>query len=200
MSDKKSAVSRVGSNNPAATNTGTWVQTDRATHEAWGQLTLSSPRASALAHFMVANMESSGALVASYATLAQMTGMSVSTVRRAIDDLRAGCWLDVVQIGGKGGANAFLINSRVGWGRSRNELDTALFTANVLVNRAEQSVIVDTPLRRIPVITAGERQLPSGDGLDPPSQPFLPDLEPDLPAVVDRPEEQLSLLDAPSGA
>lgn len=196
MNDKKSQVNRVGSANPAASTAVTWVQTDRATHEAWGQLTLNSPRASALAHFMVANMESSGALVASYATLAQMTGMSVSTVRRAIDDLRAGRWLEVIQIGGKGGANAFIINSRVAWGKSRSELNAALFTANVLANKAEQVALDDTPLRRIPVITAGERQLPTGEGLEPPSQPFLPELEPDLPAVIgDRPEEQLSLLD-----
>ena len=29
----------------------------------------------------------------------------------------------------------------------------------------------------------GERQLPTGDGEDPPSQPALPDMEPDLPAI-----------------
>ena len=38
-------------------------------------------------------------------------------------------------------------------------------------------------LRRIPVLFTGERQLPVGPGEDPPSQPTLPDLEPDLPAL-----------------
>src|SRR3546814_6017100 len=37
------------------------------------------------------------------------------------------------------------------------------------------------PLRRLPPI--GERQLPHGDGLPPPSQPFLDGIEPDLPAT-----------------
>ena len=72
-----------------------------------------SPRAAALAHFLVANMEATGAVVASYATLSKMSGMSVSTIRRAVDDLKAGRWIEVVQIGGKGGANAFIVNSRV---------------------------------------------------------------------------------------
>src|SRR3546814_20883306 len=37
------------------------------------------------------------------------------------------------------------------------------------------------PLRRLPPI--GERQLPHGDGLPPPSQPFPDGIEPDLPAT-----------------
>ena len=44
-------------------------------------------------------MEATGAVVASYATLSKMSGMSVSTIRRAVDDLKAGRWIEVVQIG-----------------------------------------------------------------------------------------------------
>lgn len=36
------------------------------------------------------------------------------------------------------------------------------------------------PLRQLPKV--GELQVPFGDGLPPPSQPSLPDLEPELPA------------------
>lgn len=178
-----SKVSRVGSAPPASSNVVTWVQTERATHEAWGKLTVISPRAAALAHFLVANMEASGAVVVSYSTLAKMTGMSVSTIRRAIDDLRAGRWIEVVQIGGKGGANAFRINSRVGWAQARDKLHLASFTARVLADRDEQQAFDDAPLRRIPTLMPGERQLPTGNGEDPPSQPSLPDMEPDLPAI-----------------
>lgn len=176
--------SRVGSAIPAASNRVTWVQTERATHEAWGMLTTRSPRAAAMAHYLVANMESSGAVVASYATLAKITGMSVATVRRAIDDLKADRWIEVVQIGGKGGANAFVINSRVGWAQGRDKLHMAGFTARVIADREEQQQIDDAPLRRIPVLQRGERQLPSGPGEDPPSQPSIEGLEPDLPAIV----------------
>lgn len=179
-----SQMNKVGSAVPAASTRVTWVQTERATHEAWGMLTVSSPRAAALAHFLVANMEQSGAVVASYATLAKMSGMSVSTIRRAIDDLKAGRWIEVVQIGGKGGANAFVINSRVGWSQGRDKLHLAAFTARVIVDHDEQHSIDDAPLRRIPTLMPGEMQLPSGQGEDPPSQPAIPGLEPDLPSLT----------------
>ena len=146
-------------------------------------LTVSSPRAAALAHFLVANMEATGAVVASYATLSKMSGMSVSTIRRAVDDLKAGRWIEVVQIGGKGGANAFIVNSRVGWAESRNKLHLAAFSARVIADKAEQNYIDDAPLRRIPTLMPGERQLPTGPGEDPPSQPAIGGMEPDLPSL-----------------
>ena len=146
-------------------------------------LTVSSPRAAALAHFLVANMEATGAVVASYATLSKMSGMSVSTIRRAVDDLKAGRWIEVVQIGGKGGANAFIVNSRVGWAESRNKLHLAAFSARVIADKAEQNYIDDAPLRRIPTLMPGERQLPTGPAKDPPSQPAIDGMEPDLPSL-----------------
>lgn len=182
--------SRVGSVAPAASNRVTWVQTERATHEAWGLLTVSSPRAAALAHFLVANMEASGAVVASYATLAKMSGMSVSTIRRAVDDLKAGRWIEVVQIGGKGGANAFVVNSRVAWSQSRDKLHLSAFTARVIADRDEQTFIDSAPLRRIPTLMPGERQLPCGPGDEPPSQPHIEGLEPDLPAIIQQDGQQ----------
>lgn len=178
-----SHMNRVGSAPPASSNRVTWVQTERATHEAWGMLTVSSPRAAALAHFLVANMEQSGAVVASYATLSKMSGMSVSTIRRAVDDLKAGRWIEVVQIGGKGGANAFIINARVAWSQGRDRMHLAAFSARVIADREEQTFIDDAPLRRIPTIMPGERQLPSGPGEEPPAQPSIEGLEPDLPAI-----------------
>ena len=71
----------------------TWVQTERAAHEAWGRLTVSSPRAAALMHHLVAQMDQSAAVVASHAALAAITGMSPSTIKRAINDLKAGNWI-----------------------------------------------------------------------------------------------------------
>src|SRR3546814_13685433 len=38
-------------------------------------------------------------------------------------------------------------------------------------------------LHRLPNLFPGERQLPSGPGLPPPSEPSLPGMEPDLPAT-----------------
>lgn len=164
----------------------TWVQTERSAHEAWGHLIAKSPRAAQLMHHIVAQMDQSAAVVASYATLAGICGFSVATVRRAVDDLKANHWVQVVQIGGKGGANAFVVNSRVAWAAPRGMLPMAAFTARVLTTAAEQdqATLTGPELKRIPhLMHPGERQLPSGPGLEPPSQPSIDGLEPDLPSI-----------------
>lgn len=159
-----------------------WIQTDRASHEAWGRLSVSKPRAAALMHYLVAQMGHSDAVVASWATLASISGMSVATVRRAIADLRSERWIEVIQIGGKGAANAIVINSRVAWTQERDKLRYARFSAEVLARSDEQEEISQDPLRQIPTLLPGERQLPSGNGEPPPSQPPFDGLEHDLPA------------------
>ena len=173
---------------PPLTQSGkqTWVQTERAAHEAWGRLTVSSPRAAALMHHLVAHMDQQTAVVASHTVLAQITGMSPSTIKRAIADLKSGNWVQVVQIGGKGGALAFIVNSRVGWASGRDKLHLASFSARVLAVGDEQEPDYLDPkpaLRRLPVLHPGERQLPTGPGQEPPSQPNIEGLEPDLPSI-----------------
>jgi len=167
---------------PKAASSPRWIQTDRASHEAWGRLSVSKPRAAALMHYLVAQMGHSDAVVASWATLSSISGMSVATVRRAVADLRSERWIEVVQIGGKGAANAIVINSRVAWTQERDKLRYARFSAQVLARSDEQETIDLDPLRSIPALLPGERQLPSGEGEPPPSQPLLDGLEPDLPA------------------
>jgi hypothetical protein len=60
----------------------------------------------------------------------------------------------------------------------------SLFHAAVIADVEDQDVVTMdvTPLRQIPSMLSGERQLPTGEGLPPPSQPFLEGLEPDLPS------------------
>lgn len=161
----------------------TWVQTERKAHEAWAQLVRTNQRAAALLHVLVANMDQQAAVVASRATLARLVGYSEATVKRAVADLRAERWIEVVQLGGKGGVNAYVVNSRVAWATNRDMIVRAMFTARVLASADEQDRIDTDELRRIPTLYPGERQLPTGDGEDPPSQPALPDMEPDLPAI-----------------
>ncbi len=163
----------------------TWVQTERSAHEAWAQLVRTNGRAAALLHVLVANMDSQAAMVASRATLAQLVGYSEATVKRAVADLKADRWIEVVQLGGKGGVNAYVVNSRVAWADSRDKLGRAMFRATVVTTAAEQTDGIGTaPLRRIPTLYPGESQLPSGPGAEPPSQPSIDGLEPDLPAIV----------------
>lgn len=178
-------LSHLGSSAPANSKRSTWVQTERAAHEAWAQLVRTNGRAAALLHVLVANMDSQAAVVASRATLAQLVGYSEATVKRAVADLKADKWIEVVQLGGKGGVNAYVVNSRVAWADSRDKLGRAVFRATVVTTRAEQTDGVDTaPLRRIPTLYPGERQLPTGPGAEPPSQPSIEGMEPDLPAIV----------------
>lgn len=158
-----------------------FIQTDRETHEAWGRLTASKPRAAALMHFLVAQMGRSDAVVASWGTLAELSGMSVATVRRAIADLRAERWIELVAIGGKGAANAIVINSRVAWTQERDKLRYARFSAQVVARAEEQQAVDTAPLRPVPVLYPNEKPLPAGDGEPPPTQPSLEGFTPDPP-------------------
>lgn len=161
----------------------TWVQTERVAHEAWAQLVRTNQRAAALLHVLVSQMDSQAAVVASRSTLAQLVGYSEATVKRAVADLKADRWIEVIQLGGKGGVNAYVVNSRVAWADSRERLPSARFSAVVIARRDEQDLVDDAPLRRIPTLYPGERQLPTGPGQEPPSQPSLTGLEPDLPSI-----------------
>lgn len=168
------------------TNPKTWVQTERAAHEAWGLLSMKSPRAAALLHQLVANMGSQNAVVASQATLAKMLRCDPRTIRRAIEDLVEENWIQCVSMGGAGTVNAYIVNDQVAWGEKRDNMPRlSLFTARVIADIDDQSesTLNRSQLRKIPVIYPNERQLPSGPGAEPPSQPAIPGMEPDLPAL-----------------
>ncbi|QOI07881.1 helix-turn-helix domain-containing protein [Pseudomonas savastanoi] len=161
---------------------GTWVQTERAGHEAWAHLSLKAPKAASLLHILVANMDERGALVASQKTLAKLCGVSHSTIKRALDELTTNNWVQTIRIGGeRGGTLAYVVNSRIAWADSREKLNLARFTANVLISSEDQEELGDAPLCKAPVLRAGEMQLPSGEGAEPPAQALLPGMTPDLP-------------------
>lgn len=164
---------------------GSWVQTERKAHEAWAALLRESPRAAELLHLLVARVGEHNAVVISQKTLAGLMGRSIDTVARAIAILRAGHWLEVRQIGDRGTVNAYVLNRNVVWSGPRDGIRYALFSAAVVVSDQEQPdrELIDQrePLRPLPSLYPGERLLPVGDGLPPPSQPALPGMEPDLP-------------------
>jgi Helix-turn-helix domain len=168
----------------------TWVQTERKAHEAWASLIGKNPRAAMLLHQLVAHMDEAAAVVATHATLGKICGCSTDTIKRAIKYLQLGNWIQVVQIGGKGAALAFVINSRVAWATSRDMLHLAVFSARVIADKKDQddACLSATELRRIPMLRSVEMQLPIGDGLAPPSQPSLDGLEPDLPQILQEDE------------
>lgn len=169
---------------------GSWVQTERATHEAWARLTVRRPLAAAVMHHIVARMGPRNALVVSQKTLAKMVGVTDRSIRSAVQLLVEERWLQVVQLNGPGTVSAYVVNSTVGWSQARENLTTAAFSAMVVADAEDQKQgISHRELRQVPMLYPAERQLPTGPGEDPPSQPTLPGLEPDLPALPVSDEE-----------
>lgn len=171
---------------PEAKPKGHWVQTEREAHEAWAALMRKSPRAAELLHLLVARVGDHNAVVVSQKTLAAIMDRNPRTIKRAVRDLVEGNWIEIRQLGDTGTVNAYVINDRVAWTGRRDGMRYSLFSAAVVVSDAEQPDEADLgaqePLRELPSLFPGERQLPSGDGLAPPSEPAIPGLEPDLPA------------------
>lgn len=178
-----------------------WVQTERAGHEAIARLIGQSPMAARLIEVLIANMGEGNAVVASQTTLGELLGRGVNkdgkpvhrnSVRKAIKTLEAEQFIEVVQVGGKGGALAYVINSRVAWHGKRDGIRYARFSAEVLASETEQSNIDDQPpLRRIPQLMHGEQPIPSGPGEPPPSQPGFDGMEP----IIERGENEKTVRD-----
>lgn len=168
---------------------GNWVQTERSAHEAWGALIAKAPKAAQIMHVLVARVGEHNAVVVSQSTLMKLTRASRRTVQRALAVLVEDRWIEVRQVGQNGTVNAYIINDRVAWTGKRDGIRYSLFSASVIVSDEEQpdrdQIGNQEPLRRIPSIGRDEHQLPTGDGLPPPSEPSLPGMETDLPATSD---------------
>lgn len=164
-----------------------WVQTEREAHEAWALLIAKAPKAAQLMHILTSRVGDYNAVVISQKTLAELMQCSRRTVQRAVDTLVEDRWIEVRQIGDNGTVNAHIINDRVVWSGPRDGIRYSLFSATVVLSEKEQSNAQELDsqpkLRRLPSLYRQENQLPSGDGLPPPSQPFLDGLEPPLPTT-----------------
>lgn len=171
---------------PAKKNTGLWVQTERAAHEAWAALIAKAPKAAQLMHILTARIGDHNAVVISQKTLMTLMGCSRPTVQRSLDVLSQNRWIEVRRIGESGTVNAYIINDRIAWATGRDGLRYSLFSAAVVLSEDEQpdkgELQDQEPLRKIPSLFRGEQQLPHGAGLPPPSQPFFDGLEPNLPS------------------
>ena len=135
---------------------------------------------------LVAQMGRHNAIVVSQKNLARLAKCSRATLQRALDVLQQDNWIEARQIGQNGTVNAYIVNDRVAWSGNRDGIRYSMFSAAVLVSDDEQPdrdmLDAQEALERIPSMFHDEQQLPTGPGLDPPSQPALPGMEPDLPA------------------
>lgn len=177
--------------NPA----GSWVQTERKAHEAWAALIDKAPKAAQLMHVLTSRIGDNNAVVISQKTLSELMKCSRRTVQRALEVLETDNWIEIRQIGENGSVNAHIINDRVAWSGARDGIRYSLFSATVVVSDQEQpdknQIGQKAPLRRLPNMFRSETQLPYGDGLPPPSQPFLEGMEPDLPHISRGDTEEL---------
>ncbi len=172
-------------NLPQKQSNGNWVQTEREAHEAWARLISKSPKAAQLMHILTARIGEHNAVVISQPTLAKLMNCHLNTVAKSAKLLASENWIEIRRIGGSGTTNAYVVNDRVAWTGKRDGIRYSLFSANVIVSEEEQpdreEIGKQKPLRRLPRV--GEGQLPNGDGLPPPSQPFLEGMEPALPSA-----------------
>jgi hypothetical protein len=144
-----------------------------------------------LLHHLVAQMGHQNAVVVSQKTLSKLMGTSLRTTQYAIADLVAEKWIQLVRMNGPGTVAAYVVNDRVAWGQPRDQLRLSVFSAAVVADAEDQDqqTLGHSDLRRIPSLFPGERQLPTGPGEDPPTQPPLGGMVPDLPALTE--QEQL---------
>ena len=177
---------------PVATGPRTWVQTERAAHEAWGELTMKSPRAAQLMHRLVSLMGHQNAVVIPQKTLAKLNRCSERTIRNALGDLVRDRWVKVIQLGAAGTVNAYVVNASVAWGEDRNQIKMAVFNAAVIADAEDQpkDALEPIDLRRVPMIVPPEEALPVGEG-EPGAQIALPGMEPVVTSTREAAEHQL---------
>jgi DNA-binding transcriptional MocR family regulator len=147
-------------------------------------------------HLLAARVGDHNAVVISQKTLAQIAQASRRGVQNALKVLADERWLEVIQIGATGSVNGYVLNDRVVWHGPRDGLRYSKFSAMVIVTDEDQPnrkvLGRQGPLQQVPRVFPEEQQLPTGPGLPPPSEPALPGLEPEMPAIEERRGEPTS--------
>jgi len=147
-----------------------FVQVSREYLKDWRSLMRKSPLSSEILLYFVEHMgRTTNAVVCSYTTLEEVTGMSRRTIARAIKILKDDKWIEPIKIGN---ATAYGVNARVFWQAARNQKKYAVFHATVIASATEQDNIeAKQPLRHIPFVGKTERPVLNCDErLPPPDQ------------------------------
>ncbi|EFK6855051.1 plasmid replication initiation protein [Escherichia coli] len=113
-----------------------FVQLSRNYLKQLRNLARKSPIAHEILYYLVEHMgKTTNAVICSYTTLCEVTGVSRPTVGRAIKLLKDDNWIDTVKVGN---ANAYCVNERVFWQAGRNQRKYAIFSATVIASDSEQ--------------------------------------------------------------
>ena len=133
-----------------------FVQLDEISIDTLAQLAFKVPASVGLLLMMAKRMSRTNALVASQQALMELTGMSRSSLYRAIKELQERLYIDVVKIGS---ANAYIINSNVFW-KSHGDKKHTVFNATVIATSSEQEVLDPSrslTLRRFPILATRKK-------------------------------------------
>ena len=152
-----------------------FVQISRGYLKQMRSLARKSPLAHEILYYLVEHMgRTTNAVVVSYQTLCEVTGVSRPTVGRAIKLLKDENWIDAVKVGS---ATAYCVNARAFWQAARNQKKYAIFSATVIASESEQDSSYPSKAKEkltyIPVLEHEERPILGRDELPPPDQKDL---------------------------
>ena len=147
-----------------------FVQISRSYLTQMRKLARASPIAHEILYYLVEHMgRTTNAVVCSYGTLCEVTGVSRPTVGRAIKLLKDENWIDTVKIGN---ASAYCVNERVFWQAGRNQRKYAVFSATVIASASEQDSNFKEKAKQkltyIPIIEDNNIAVTGKDELPPP--------------------------------
>jgi Fe2+ or Zn2+ uptake regulation protein len=149
-----------------------FIQMSRGYLKQMRNLARKSPIAHEILYYLVEHMgRTTNAVVVSYATLCEITGVSRPTVARAVRLLKDLNWVDAVKVGS---ATAYCVNAKVFWQAARNQKKYAIFQATVIAAETEQESSYPEKYKEdltyIPVIGKNEKPVISDEKLPPPDQ------------------------------
>lgn len=149
-----------------------FVQLSKSYLKAMRKLARKNPLAHEILYYFVEHMgRTTNAIVCSYKTLCEITGVSRPTVARAVKVLKDDNWIDAVKIGN---ATAYCVNERAFWQAGRNQRKYAIFSATVIASESEQDSDFreksKEKLTHIPVIENTDIVSIDNEKLPPPDQ------------------------------
>lgn len=113
-----------------------FVQVQKHNLKEFRRLIKENPTAAQIMFLFAEKMNRQNALMCSFKTLEQITGLSRTTLSKAINLLKKEQWIEIIKMGT---ANAYLINHQVFWQDTADKRDsTFTFGATLIATRSEQ--------------------------------------------------------------
>ena len=115
-----------------------WAQLNRKNVVHLIKAAQENPTALSVLLFLIENMNKMKAIVASYAVIQEVLGMSKPTVTRSIKYLKEKGFIAIYK---SGSSNVYVVNNDLVWTNYGNKVMYSKFPANVILSASEQSEI-----------------------------------------------------------